>query len=140
MQMEVESLERRVNALEAKMMEITSKLNSAQRNKDEAAVRLAEMEEEWAVRLAELNKRKLNLAVSLKEMQGTRKAQMARIPAAVYKKYKKILIQNKGLAVVQLRRGEMCGGCSTTIAQSTLSKIRAGGVVACPHCGRIVYP
>ncbi len=139
LQMEVESLDRRIALREETMIEILVGVETAQSAKDDADILLVELEEAWVQRLQELEKRKVELAIAIRDLQQRRKAQVARLPAATYKRYEKILVSNKGLAVVPLVRGNTCDGCSTSLPQSMLTKVRGGGIVNCPHCGRIIH-
>lgn len=139
LQMEIESLDRRISLREETMIDILVGVETAQKAKNDSDGLLVELEEAWGQRLAQLEKRKVTLAMTIRELQQKRKDQVAKIPAATYKQYEKILVNNKGLAVVPLVHGNTCGGCSTTIPQSILTSIRSGNIINCPHCGRIIY-
>ncbi|MCW5201092.1 hypothetical protein VU07_04770, partial [Desulfobulbus sp. F4] len=61
------------------------------------------------------------------------------LPSAQIKRYDKLLIKRKGLAVVRVSAG-VCQGCFMTVPPQLFNQVRKGGeICACPACQRILF-
>lgn len=73
---------------------------------------------------------------------AAREAERARLAAAVeprlLKKYEGIAAQEGGVGMVAIVGG-FCGGCHNDVPARFVSRVRAGEVVTCERCHRILY-
>ena len=73
---------------------------------------------------------------------AAREAERARLAAAVeprlLKKYEGIAAQEGGVGMVAIVGG-FCGGCRNDVPARFVSRVRAGEVVTCERCHRILY-
>lgn len=71
----------------------------------------------------------------------TERAELARqLPAAVLADYDKLLKARGGLALAQVVKPNLCGGCRMTVTPQRLQELRAqSALLPCESCGRYLY-
>lgn len=73
------------------------------------------------------------------EVEANRRNVAKEIPAAELKRYEKLLLKRKGLAVVRISAG-VCQGCFMTVPPQLFNQVRKGNeVYSCPSCQRVLY-
>ena len=138
MQAEVQSLTRRVATAEDQILEVMSKTESAEGEKDSAETTLNDLVTKWESEAVTLNKEKNTLAVRLNALLQKRKTQIAQIDKPMFARYEKIRKKKRGLAVVTLKLGNSCSGCSLTASSQDVKAVGEGKIVYCPHCSRMI--
>lgn len=79
------------------------------------------------------------IAARRAEVEASRSQLAKEIPAAQLKRYDKLLVKRKGLAVVRIIAG-VCQGCFMTVPPQQFNLVRKGGeICSCPACQRILY-
>uniref|UniRef100_UPI0040562D43 zinc ribbon domain-containing protein n=1 Tax=Candidatus Electronema sp. TaxID=2698783 RepID=UPI0040562D43 len=93
---------------------------------------LAEAAKKAEEAVRQIEARRAEVAVS--------RSQLAKdLPEAQLKRYEKLLVKRKGLAVVRVVAG-VCQGCFMTVPPQHFNLVRKGGeVCSCPACQRILY-
>jgi len=111
-------------AADIKDAESRFKIREAQGKQEEAAFqeKLREVESELALVRAE-------------------RAELARqLPPAVLADYDKLLKARGGLALAQVVKPNLCGGCRMTVTPQRLQELRAqSALLPCESCGRYLY-
>ena len=111
-------------AADIKDAESRFKIREAQGKQEEAAFqeKLREVESELALVRAE-------------------RAELARqLPPAVLADYDKLLKARGGLALAQVIKPNLCGGCRMTVTPQRLQELRAqSALLPCESCGRYLY-
>jgi predicted nucleic acid-binding Zn-ribbon protein len=71
----------------------------------------------------------------------TERAELARqLPAPVLADYDKLLKARGGLALAQVVKPNLCGGCRMTVTPQRLQELRAqSALLPCESCGRYLY-
>ena len=71
----------------------------------------------------------------------TERQELARqLPAPVLADYDKLLKARGGLAIVQVAKPNLCGGCRMTVTPQRLQELRAQtALLPCESCGRYLY-
>ena len=71
----------------------------------------------------------------------TERAELTRqLPPAVLADYDKLLRARGGLAIVQVVKPNLCGGCRMTVTPQRLQELRAqSALLPCESCGRYLY-
>ena len=98
--------------------------------------RLGNMEEEWQREQKELAQRQAKVKSRLSELSRTRKALASDIAKQTLELYEGIR-SRKGQAVVKIEQGR-CQGCRLNLAVNELQRARAGALIQCSSCGRIL--
>lgn len=83
---------------------------------------------------------------AVRQLQARRTEVLARrnqlaqeLPATQMKRYDKLLLKRKGLAVVRVSAG-VCQGCFMTVPPQLFNQVRKGGeICSCPACQRILF-
>jgi predicted nucleic acid-binding Zn-ribbon protein len=71
----------------------------------------------------------------------TERTELARqVPPAVLADYDKLLKARGGLALAQVSKPNLCGGCRMTVTPQRLQELRAqSALLPCESCGRYLY-
>jgi predicted nucleic acid-binding Zn-ribbon protein len=73
-------------------------------------------------------------------VRAERKELAAQVPAAVLADYDKLLKARGGLALAQVVKPNLCGGCRMTVTPQRLQELRAqSALLPCESCGRYLY-
>jgi hypothetical protein len=122
---------------EDKLIEVLSGLeNARQALKDgEAEVEAAEVD--WSQDRDNLLHEKEALLRKNRELEVRRREFAVTLPAEGLEVYRKACASRKP-AVVKLERGR-CLGCRIALSMAELQRVRAGGLVLCSNCGRLLY-
>lgn len=140
LQREIESLGRRVVALEDVELELMEKLEDAQTRAQAVADESAELERDRQVAERERDAAFADVDAEA-ERAGAQRARVAsEIPADLLALYDKIRAGAGGLGAAALHQGR-CQGCQLTLPPADLAQIRSAAaeeVVRCEECRRIL--
>jgi uncharacterized protein len=92
--------------------------------------------EEWQQRQKTLGLKRQELEAVLRRLQATRASIAQQIDSQALELYERIK-QSRGKAVAKVERGR-CQGCHITIPTSQWQKAKAGSIVQCGSCNRIL--
>jgi len=106
---------------------------------DAAALRgrIAQLRQEWDNEKEGLSSERTAVESALARLLEARQAARLELGDEVNRVYDH-LVQTKGIAVVQVEQGR-CKGCNLTVPTGLWQKARAGELVQCGSCGRILH-
>lgn len=135
---EIAALARTRDHLEDRILGLLDEVEALKR--DEAARQAAArtLEERLAAHVAayERERGRLDAEIAAREAERTRLA--AAVEPRLLKKYEGIAAQEGGIGMVAIAGG-FCGGCHNDVPARFVSRVRAGDVVTCERCHRILY-
>jgi predicted nucleic acid-binding Zn-ribbon protein len=137
---ELQSLHRRIDALEDIEIEVMERLETAQTSLDERTAELAAMEGEEAELRSVLEQKAGDLQADLAQVKADRGTAAEGLPADLMALYEKLRAQKGGVGAAPLRRRE-CTGCRLTLNASDLgiiAKAPTDEVIRCEECNRIL--
>ncbi len=114
------------------MAEIESAQDKIRTNKE----RLDNLEEEWQREQKDLAQRQSKVKSRLSDLNRTRQSLASDIAKQTLELYEGIR-SRKGQAVVKIEQGR-CQGCRLNLAVNELQRARAGDLIQCSSCGRIL--
>ena len=98
---------------------------------------LERLKKEWEQRQETLRPRKSEIEIALADLQEERERSAEQIDSEAFNIYERIRITT-GQAVVKVERGR-CLGCHITVPTSQWQKAKAGDLIQCNNCSRILY-
>jgi predicted nucleic acid-binding Zn-ribbon protein len=98
--------------------------------------KLKKLEEEWQRQQNELNQRRSEVENRLSDLRDERTSMASDIARQALELYEMIR-SRKGQAVVKIEQGR-CQGCRLNLAVNELQRARAGDLIQCSSCGRIL--
>ncbi len=131
---ELEIFKNNLRQKEDDLLDLMTEIESVQdRIKSE---RLGNLEEEWRQEQKELTQRQAKVKSRLSELGRTRQTLASDIAKQTLELYEGIRVR-KGQAVVKIEQGR-CQGCRLNLAVNELQRARAGDLIQCSSCGRIL--
>ena len=137
---ELQSLNRRIGALEDVEIEVMERLETAESSLTERQAELQVLDDQDAELGRTLDRKAGDLQADLEGARRDRAAAVEGLPADLVALYEKLRAQKGGVGAAALRRRE-CGGCRLTLNASDLgiiAKRPADDVVRCEECDRIL--
>jgi predicted nucleic acid-binding Zn-ribbon protein len=134
---EVEALKGTIAAREQAYLELLDKIEKARKAITDATSEVAAAEADWSQDRNNLLHEQEALLRKNEEMESRRREFASGLTAESMAAYRKAGASQKP-AVVKLERGR-CLGCRIALSMAELQKVRAGGLVLCPNCGRLLY-
>ncbi|MGQ9546710.1 MAG: zinc ribbon domain-containing protein [Dehalococcoidia bacterium] len=134
---EVKGLKNQIRVKEDAILELmgqVEELEAEARATDEDCKRLRQ---QWEHKRETLGQRKREVEAALLELQKGRDKVVERIVPEMLNIYERLKLA-KGQAVVKVERGK-CQGCHITVPTSQWQKAKAGDLIQCNSCGRILY-
>lgn len=140
MQGELESLQRRITALEDEELEVMARLEDAQQDLDGFTSQVAAADERLAALAAARDEKLQALDAELQSLDAERRPAADGLPADLLALYDR-LRESKGGVGAALLRARQCGGCRLTLDAHEIAEIRTkpeDEVVRCEECQRIL--
>lgn len=137
---ELESLARRISALEDVELEVMEQLETAQTERSAAEAEAEQVAAQVATVEAQRARRSAEIKAQGAEVAQERARLADGMPADLMELYAKLRAQKDGVGAAALRQRQ-CGGCRLTLDASILGSIRAAAtdeVLRCEECGRIL--
>jgi predicted nucleic acid-binding Zn-ribbon protein len=134
---EVKSLRSQVRPKEDALLAAMSQVEELETEVKATAERVKRLKQEWEQRQGSLGQKKSEVESVLAELKRNRSELTQQMQADVVGTYER-LREVKGQAVVKVERGK-CQGCHITVPTSQWQKARAGELIQCNSCGRILY-
>ncbi len=125
-----------ISRREDALLVLLSETEEAESRVDTFAREFEHLVEEWKQKRETLVRRKDEVEAVLGKLKETRAGQASQIDSAALELYERIRM-SKGLAVVKVERGR-CQGCHITVPTSQWQKAKAGNVIQCSSCNRIL--
>ncbi len=137
---ELESLDRRIRALEDQELEVMERLEEAQQAHDSLVAQLTSTEERLASLAKARDEKTAVLDEQLRDVAAERAPVADGLPADLLALYDKLRESTGGVGAAPLRARE-CGGCRLTLDPAELATIRNAApdeVIRCEECQRIL--
>jgi predicted nucleic acid-binding Zn-ribbon protein len=116
------------------LMSLTEEMDARVRT---TAGELERLKKEWEQRQEALRPRKSEIEIALADLQEEHERAAEQIDSEAFNIYARIRITT-GQAVVKVERGR-CLGCHITVPTSQWQKAKAGDLIQCNNCSRILY-
>jgi uncharacterized protein len=98
--------------------------------------KLKKLEDEWQTEQKELTEKQAGVKSRLSELHRQRTAMASDIARQALELYE-VIRSRKGQAVAKIEQGR-CQGCRLNLAVNELQRARAGDLIQCSSCGRIL--
>ena len=134
---EVDSLKKKSRAKEDELLELMGQTEELQVKVEAGSREFQELEQKWQQQRQVLTASKTEAETELAGFTGSRQGLVQRISAEALSLYKHIKA-SKGQAIAKVEQGR-CQGCYITLPTGQWQRARAGELVQCSSCSRILY-
>jgi predicted nucleic acid-binding Zn-ribbon protein len=134
---EVEIFKAKLREKEDKLLDLMAETETIQDKIKLDGERLKKLEVEWKQEQKALAQKQTKVENRLSDLSRKRQAVASEIIPQTLELYKVIRLR-KGQAVVKVEQGR-CHGCHLTLSVNECQRARAGALIQCSSCGRILY-
>jgi predicted nucleic acid-binding Zn-ribbon protein len=134
---EVRSLKSQIGPKEDALLGLMSQVEELETEVKTTAEDFDRLKREWEQRQETLRPRKSEIETALAKLRGDRNGLAQQINSEVFNIYERIRL-TRGQAVVKVEKGK-CQGCHITVPTSQWQKAKAGDLIQCNNCSRILY-
>jgi len=137
LEQEVRIFKTKLRQKEDNLLDLMTEVEAAQEKTKSDTERMRKLGVEWQQEQEGLAQRQTEVRSQLADLSQKRQALTSSIIPQALELYERIR-PRKGQGVVKVEQG-MCQGCRLTLPMSELQRARAGTLVQCSSCGRILY-
>ena len=134
---EVKSLKSQIKPKEDALLGLMSQVEELEAEVRRSTEEVRQLKQEWEQRRVTLEQRKREVEAVLAKLKEDRNGLRQQIVPEVLNTYERLKL-TKGQAVVKVERGK-CQGCHVTVSTSQWQKVKAGDLIQCSSCSRILY-
>jgi len=134
---EVKSLKSQIRPKEDALLVLMSQVEEIEAKVRITAEEIERLKREWEQRQETLGQRKSEVETVLAKLRGDRNRLEQQIDPEVINTYERLRLTS-GQAVVKVERGK-CQGCHITVPTSQWQKAKAGDLIQCTSCSKILY-
>jgi predicted nucleic acid-binding Zn-ribbon protein len=134
---EVKGLKSQIRPKEDALLGLMSQVEEIEAKVKTTTEELERLKREWEQGQETLGQRKSEVEAMLAKLGGDRNGLAQKIDSEVLNTYERIRLTN-GQAVVKVERGK-CQGCHITVSTSQWQKAKAGDLIQCNSCSKILY-
>jgi predicted nucleic acid-binding Zn-ribbon protein len=134
---EVTGLKSQIRPKEDALLGLMSQVEEIEAKVKTTAAELEQLKREWEQRQETLGQRKSEVETVLAKLSGDRNGLAQQIDSEVLNTYERIRL-TRGQAVVKVEKGK-CQGCHITVSTSQWQKAKAGDLIQCNSCSKILY-
>ncbi|MCJ7791720.1 MAG: C4-type zinc ribbon domain-containing protein [Dehalococcoidia bacterium] len=134
---EVKGLKSQIRPKEDALLGLMSQVEEIEAKVKTITEELERLKREWEQSQETFRPRKGEIETMLAKLRGNRNGLAQQIDSEAFNIYERIKL-TKGQAVVKVERGR-CLGCHITVPTSQWQKARAGDLIQCNSCSRILY-
>ena len=134
---EVKGLKSQIRTKEDTLLGLMSQVEEIESRVRATDEEVEHLKRGWEQRQETLRPRKSELEIALAELKGERNRLAEQIDSEAFNIYERIRL-TRGQAVVKVERGR-CLGCHITVPTSQWQKAKAGDLIQCNNCSRILY-
>lgn len=134
---EVKGLKSQIRTKEDALLGLMSQVEEIEAKVKTTAEELERLKREWEQRQETFRPRKSEIETVLAKLSGDRNGLAQQIDSEAFNIYERIRL-TRGQAVVKVERGR-CLGCHITVPTSQWQKAKAGDLIQCNNCSRILY-
>lgn len=122
---------------EDRVLEIMDQAEALQADAASIASRIDSIERDWAQRRTSLQAEQAELTAAAESDRKIRDEMLSELDPAHLQLYEKLRQMKQGSAVARIEQGR-CQGCRITVPVSKLTQARAGELVQCGSCSRVL--
>jgi predicted nucleic acid-binding Zn-ribbon protein len=134
---EVTGLKSQIRPKEDALLGLMSQVEEIEAKVKTTTEELKRLKREWEQRQETLGQRKSEVETVLAKLKGDRNGLAQQIDSEVLNTYERIRL-TRGQAVVKVEGGK-CQGCHITVSTSQWQKAKAGDLIQCNSCSKILY-
>jgi len=134
---EVKGLKNQIRTKEDALLGLMSQVEEIEAKVKTTTEELERLKREWEQRQVTFRPRKSEIETVLAKLRGDRNGLAQQIDSEAFYIYERIRL-TRGQAVVKVERGR-CLGCHITVPTSQWQKAKAGDLIQCNNCSRILY-
>jgi len=134
---EVKGLKSQIRTKEDALLGLMSQVEEIEAKVETTTEELERLRREWEQRQETFRPRKSEIETMLAKLRGDRDGLAQQIDSEAFNIYERIRLTS-GQAVVKVERGR-CLGCHITVPTSQWQKAKAGNLIQCNNCSRILY-
>jgi predicted nucleic acid-binding Zn-ribbon protein len=134
---EVKALKSQIRTKEDSLLGLMSQVEQIESDARATGEESEHLKREWVQRQETLGPRKGELEIELGGLKGERSRSAQQIDSEPFNIYERIRL-SRGQAVVKVERGR-CLGCHIAVPTSQWQKVKAGDLIQCNNCSRILY-
>ncbi len=136
---EIETCKGSISKLEDQILELMEQADGVAKEVSAATKAAAEAKKDVDAEVAELGRREENFKIKLAELQANRKELAGAVEEGALARYERLL-KSKGENVIVGIHHSACGGCHMRLPTQVMVACQSQSEInACPHCGRILY-
>ncbi len=136
LQQEIAGIRKHLSEKEEALLDAMGALEAMEADAAAVRARVTQLREEWERQKEGLNAERSSIESALARLLEVRQTARLELGDEVTRLYDH-LAQTKGVAVVQVEQGR-CRGCNLTVPTGLWQRARAGEMVQCASCGRIL--
>lgn len=137
LQKDIASLRRRQQQLEDELLEVMLKREEAENTHTQAQTRLEEIQAQWSAQQADLLRERDALQARLAEIEQERATLLPQIEADILSTYQYLRRRKGGVAIAQMLDGA-CSACGVALPPGLEWQLRQGKRACCSNCERIL--
>jgi hypothetical protein len=134
---EVKNLKSKIGKKEDELLELMSQVEEMEAEVKTSNEELERLRREWQQKQANLGQRETKVEAELAKLSDSRHKLAQQIDSAALSLYEQIRL-TKEPAVAKVEQGR-CQGCYITLPISQWQKAKAGDLIQCNSCSRILY-
>jgi predicted nucleic acid-binding Zn-ribbon protein len=134
---EVKVLKSKISTNEDALLGLMSQVEEIEAKVKTSGEEFERLKREWQESRETLEKRKTEIESEFAKLRGNRDGLAQQIDPEVLDIYERIRLM-RGQAVVKVERGR-CQGCHITVSTSQWQKAKAGDLIQCNSCSRILH-
>lgn len=136
-QTEIRGHSDRIAEIEQRIIVLMDEQEIIERELDELKEKLADTEKENLSRISEIERNAADIDGVIEKVRAEREHLASRISRRIMRRYDLIRGGQQGVAVVTIVE-RACGGCRQALPPQRIQEVRAGKLVICENCGRII--
>jgi predicted nucleic acid-binding Zn-ribbon protein len=134
---EVKVLKSKISTNEDALLGLMSQVEEIEAKAKTSGEEFEQLKREWQERRETLGQRKTEIETELAKLRGSRDGLAQQINSEALDIYERIRLE-RGQAVVKVERGR-CQGCHITVSTSQWQRAKAGDLIQCNSCSRILH-
>jgi predicted nucleic acid-binding Zn-ribbon protein len=134
---EVKGIKSQIKPKEDALLELMSQVEEIEDKVKTTAEETERLKREWEQRQETLGQRKSEIETVLAKLGGDRDRLAQQIDSEALNTYERLRL-TRGQAVVKVEKGK-CQGCHITVPTSQWQKAKAGDLIQCTSCSKILY-
>lgn len=134
---EDKGLKSQIRTKEDALLGLMSQVEEIEAKVKTTAEELERLKREWEQRQETFRPKKSEIETMLAKLRGDRNGLAQQIDSEAFNIYERIRL-TRGQAVVKVEKGR-CLGCHITVPTSQWQKAKAGDLIQCNNCSRILY-